>query len=334
MVISPFMAMMVAVAVGVLVAVGEWLHARRTSRIARLAFGEHGRPAAWVGLVPVFRVVAVGMLTWGLLMLAVLDPEVRSMDDPDGASKHLLVALDVSPSMLLEDSGPEREKVMRSIWGGKVVQGILDRLDMATTRITLVAFYTDAITVLKETHDKSVIANALDGLPMYVAFKSGPTKVQEGVNKALEIAKGWMPGSATLVVLSDGDTLSASAPPLRMPDSVADVIVIGVGDPHRSMSIAGHNSRQDVTSLKQLATRLGGYYHQGNEKHLPSEVVNGLTMIEPRLADDTGLRELALILCGLGSVILAGIAPALSLLGRPRGFARERREVLVSGGVA
>ncbi|MCH2162638.1 MAG: VWA domain-containing protein [Phycisphaerales bacterium] len=334
MVISPFMAMVVAVTMGGIVAVAEWMHARRMRRIARLAFGMEGRPAAWVALVPVSRVAAVGMLTWGLLMLAVLDPEVRSMDKPEGASKHLLVALDVSPSMMLEDSGPEREKVMRSIWGGKVVQGILDRLDMATTRISLVAFYTDAITVLKETHDKSVIANALDGLPMYVAFESGPTKVQEGVASALDMAKGWMPESATLVVLSDGDTLSSSAPTMRLPASIADVIVIGVGDPHRSMSISGHSSRQDVTSLKQLATRLGGYYHQGNEKHLPSKVMNGLTMIEPRLADDTGLRELALILCGVGALVLAGIAPALSLLGRPRGFARERRQGLVSGGVA
>ena len=334
MVISPTLALVVGLVVAALVAIAEWLHARRIRRVARLAFGSSGKPAGWVALVPPTRVAAAGVLGWSLVILLAVDPQVREVQDNRAASKHLLLALDVSPSMQLVDSGPEREKQARAIWGGKVLQGILDRLDMATTRITLVAFYTDAKTVLTETPDKAVIANALDGLPMYAAFESGPTRLQEGVVAALDAAKGWMPGSATLVVLSDGDTLSSSAAAVRLPASIADVIVIGVGDPHRSMPIAGHSSRQDTTSLKQLATRLGGIYHQGNEKHLPSSILEELTMIEPRLSDETSLRELALLLVGLSAIVLAAITPALALLGRPRDFATARRQVRLEGGAA
>ena len=235
--------------------------------------------------------------------------------------------------MLLEDSGPGKEKVRRTVWAGKVVQGVLDRLDMGTTRISLVAFYTKALPVLTETFDKAVVSNALDGLQMYPAFEPGATKMQEGVNAALEVAKGWMPDSATLLVVSDGDTITAP-PPSRLPASISDTIVIGVGDPYKGSSVGGHSSKQDMVSLKQLAARLGGVYHQGNEKHLPSEVLDGLTMIEPRIGEQTGLRELALIMAVGGGSVLALIAPTLALAGRPWRHGASRRRVGVMGGAA
>ena len=34
--------------------------------------------------------------------------------------------------------------------------------------------------------------------------------------------------------------------------------------------IAGHQSRQDASTLRQVAVRLSGTYHNGNEKHLPT----------------------------------------------------------------
>ncbi len=333
MVITPLVAAWIAFGVGVGVACAERLHTHRVRRVARLAFGESGKPRTWVAIVPMARVGAVMAALWGLLVLTSLDPRVQEAEPTRGASRHLLIALDVSPSMLLEDSGPAKEKVRRSVWAGEVVQGVLDRLDMATTRITLVAFYTDAIPVLSETFDKIVVANALDGLQMYTAFEPGATKLQQGVEKALELAKAWMPDSATLLVISDGDSISAP-PPTRIPASIADTIVVGVGDPYRGSTVAGHTSKQDVVSLKQLATRLGGTFHQGNSKHLPSHILDGLTMIEPRVGESTGLRELALLAAAIGGTVLAIIGPALNLAGRTRASAASHRQRYVQGDLA
>ena len=44
----------------------------------------------------------------------------------------------------------------------------------------------------------------------------------------------------------------------RMPASVAGVLVVGVGDPQAGMFIDGHQSRQDVSTLRQIAARLRG----------------------------------------------------------------------------
>lgn len=316
----------VGAAVLVLVALAESLHARRVRKIARLAFGPRGKPAFWVAAVPVLRCVAAAAAAWGGTVLLFYDPvEVDAEPNPK-ASMQLLICLDVSPSMQITDAGPGADKVSRAIWAGKVVQGILDRLDMKSTRISVVAFYTSALPVLKETYDKNVVANILDGLPMYVAFEQGPTDINKGVAAAMELARPWARRSATLLVISDGD---AEHPPAAVsrPDSIADAIVIGLGDPSHGSLVGGHTSRQDTGSLKQLAVRLGGYYHQGNELHLPSEVLQKLTMISPRVSESIGLREAALLALGLGCGTLGLVGPLLVIAGRPGEFAAARRRV-------
>lgn len=331
MVISPLMALLIALAAAGLAAVAELLHARRIRRVSSLAFGPADRPATWTVAATPLRVLAVGCVTWGLLMLAVLDPQIKTNEAVREASKHLLIAFDASPSMFLEDAGPDIEKVSRSIWGGQLVQGVLDRLDPSTTRITLVAIYSDAFPLFKETYDKEVIRNALDGLPLYSAFEPGPTRLEQGVVKALDVAKAWLPGSATLLVVSDGDTIGGVARP-RLPASIADTIVLGVGDPHRAQMVAGHSSRQDTTSLKKLATRLGGTYHQGNELHIPSSLLDELTMIQPHIGTRGGLRELAILLSVSGAAVLALIPPALAVAGLRRTWTRSRRMAIAGGG--
>lgn len=323
---SPTLSLAIAIGVAAVVAVAEWRHWRGVARVGRLAFGPVGRPALWVRTVPVLRTIAAGMAAWGLLFLSSYDPVQLDKRPSREASKQVLIALDASPSMHLKDAGPDVEKQTRAVWAGKVVQGVLDRLDMETTRITIAAFYTDMLPVVQETFDKEVVRNALDGLPMYVAFEPGGTKVHEGVRKALELARPWKRDSGLLVVVSDGDSGDASSA-IRVPDSIADAIVIGVGDPTRGMSIAGRSSRQDVNGLKQLAARLGGTYHEGNSRHLPSGVLDRLTMVQPRTGGMIGLRDLALLCTAIGCSTLALLGPALSLFGRPSRFTAQRRRL-------
>jgi Ca-activated chloride channel family protein len=320
------MPLIVGVAVLLLVYAAERLHARRVGRVSRLAFGPGGRPARWALAAPWIRCVGAAAVAWGAATLMVFDP-VQTYDKPKReASKQLLICMDVSPSMQLKDAGPDPEKVSRAMWAGKVVQGILDRLDTETTRVTLYAFYTKALPVVVETFDKDVVGNALDGLPMYVAFEPGPTDMHMGVSKTLEHARVWPSKSAVLVVVSDGDT-SANQGTLRVPDSIADTLVIGVGDPFRSTMVNGHSSRQDTDSLKQLAARLKGVYHEGNQKHLPTKVLDRLTVMDPRKSGLVGLREAALVAIGAGGAMIALVGPALVLFGRGGAYARARAGV-------
>lgn len=324
----------IAFAVLVIVGIAEWLHARRVARVARLAFGPSGRASNWTIVVAPSRTIAAALATWGLMFLVTYDPIEIDRKPAKIASNHLLVLLDVSPSMQLKDSGAEAQGISRAKRAGEVVQAVLDRLDMENTRISIVAFYTDALAIVQDTFDKEVIRNALDGLPMYTAFEPGPTDLKKGLVKAFEIARLWPADSATLLIVTDGDV--ATGIPSVIPSSIADTIVVGLGDPVKSSDVNGHASRQDTMGLRQLATRLGGFYHDGNRKHLPSDVVNSLTMIAPRVGGNWSVRDLALLAVGIGCSTLAFIGPLLTLFGRPRSFAREINAVkpLQKGAIA
>ena len=298
-------------------AVGEFLHARRIARVARLAFGADGRPAAWTAVAPFARIAGLALAAFGATALLLHDPiESEAAPDPR-ASRRVLVVLDVSPSMNLSDAGPGPEKSMRGVWAGKVLRGILDRLDMKDTRVSLVAFYTKALPMLEDSTDKDLVAGLMDGLPLYTAFRAGETDMQAGLDAAFAMAKPWARGSTTLVVISDGD-LSRPVVPRDRPPSIADAIVIGVGDPARATILAGHSSKQDAWMLKGLAARLGGIYHDGNARHLPTSVVERLASIAPRVGEDVSMRELGLATLGTGAALAAFVGPALLLLGRRR----------------
>ena len=324
----------IAFAVLVFVGIAEWLHARRVARVARLAFGPSGRASNWTIVVAPSRTIAAALATWGLMFLVTYDPIEIDRKPAKIASNHLLVLLDVSPSMQLKDSGAEAQGISRAKRAGEVVQAVLDRLDMENTRISIVAFYTDALAIVQDTFDKEVIRNALDGLPMYTAFEPGPTDLKKGLVKAFEIARLWPADSATLLIVTDGDV--ATGIPSVIPSSIADTIVVGLGDPVKSSDVNGHASRQDTMGLRQLATRLGGFYHDGNRKHLPSDVVNSLTMIAPRVGGNWSVRDLALLAVGIGCSTLAFIGPLLTFFGRPRSFARKINAVkpLQKGAIA
>src|SRR5687768_11403675 len=89
---------------GGVAALGEWLHARRCRRVGRLAFGPAGCPRRWTMIAPMLRVLSIALLTWGLVQLYLLAPRaVRPKSLPEGGYRHLIVALDVSPSMQLKD---------------------------------------------------------------------------------------------------------------------------------------------------------------------------------------------------------------------------------------
>ncbi|MEY3232593.1 MAG: hypothetical protein RL689_2682 [Planctomycetota bacterium] len=325
------MVIALAIAAGCLAVavIGERLHAARVARVARLAFGPTGEPAAWTMLAPAARCAGVFLLAWGSVTLAMHDPVEAEVTPDAKASRQLLVCLDVSPSMQVADAGPDAEKVTRAAWAGKVFRGILDRIDMKTTRITLVVFYSKALVVLEQTTDKNVIANMLDGLPMHVGFDAGPTDMAAGLRECMRLAKPWDRKTATLVVIGDGDVEqgAASIGSLALPPSIADTIVIGVGDPSRATLVSGHSSRQDAWTLKQVAAKFGGIYHDGNRLHLPSSVLDGLTMLSPRSGWTLGLREAALLATAVGAAMVAGIGPLLAAFGTPRGFAAQRRRV-------
>jgi len=302
-----------------LVAAAELLHARRVRRVARLAFGPGRRPAVWARAAPVLRALSAGALVWGLATLFVLSPKTHGVGEGglkarDGELRHVLLVLDVSPSMRLEDAGSTR-KQSRMARARDVMESFFRRVPVELYRISVIATYNGALPVVVDTADTDVVRNILGDLPMHYAFPTGKTKLFEGLEEAAKLAAGWNPRSTTLIVVSDGDTIPAQGMP-KMPAAVGDVLVVGVGDPKTGKFIDGRQSRQDVSALRQMAIRLGGTYHNGNELHLSSVLLAQLAVAggDGKL-EQLGRREYALIAAASGAGWIALLPLLLHLFG-------------------
>jgi len=164
---------------------------------------------------------------------------------------------------------------------------------------------------------------------MHYAFTSGQTDIFAGLEAAFEIAAPWNPKSTTLILVSDGDTIPSTGMP-KAPASIGSVLVVGVGDPMQGKFIDGKNSRQEVSTLRQTAVRLGGFYHNGNEKHLSTEMLKQLTSSKKESPfEQLSRREYALIACGFGASILAFLPIVLHYFGTTWKPGANRRNVKV-----
>lgn len=303
------------IAACLLVALGELLHRRRMRRVARLVFGPAARPASWVRAVPGLRIAAAGLCAWGLSTLLLLEPKVHESDHLDESEyRHLVMVLDVSPSMLLRDAGPDGRQSRRER-AKDLIESLFQRVAIGKYKISVIAFFNGAIPVVVDTKDIEVVRHILGELDMRYAFKAGKTNLLDGIAEAARLAKPWPPRSALLVLVSDGD----SVPPTGMPElpvAFGGSLVIGVGDHVTGKFIDGHQSRQDLSSLRQTATRLGGEFHNGNRKHIPSDVIAAATEdARAPLVERLTLREYALLAVAVGTALLALLPFLLHHLG-------------------
>ena len=277
----------ITAAVALTVVLAELVHVWRLKKISQLAFGPTGRPRWWTWLAPGLRVASISLACWGFLsLLLVVEERVHQSDAiAENEYKHLVLILDVSPSMHLKDAGVE-QNLSRRKRASQVLESLFNHVPMRQFKTTVIAVYSDAKPLLENSKDHEVVRHILEELPMWHAYRPGKTKLMDGIELAARTAKPWNPNSTYIVMLTDGDTMPPRGMP-KLPASVAEFVVVGVGDPHNGKFIDGHQSRQDTNTLRQLANRLGGIYHNGNQKHLSASVINRLS----RSRDQQGLDQ-------------------------------------------
>jgi len=300
----------------IVAAAAEVLHFARILRIAPLAFGPGRGRVGVAAVAAVFRVAALAAAVWGLTVLLVLPPAAhRAGEIKENEYRHLVLVLDVSRSMEVEDAGPGG-KQKRAERAADLIQSFFERVQAERYRTTVVAVASDAKPVVVDTSDREVIRNILTELPMRHAFKPGETNIFAGLEEAARIAKPWPPGSAVMMMVTDGDTVPATGMP-KMPASIGgNVVMVGVGNPTVGKSLGGHTTRQDVSTLRQVAVRLGGTYHDGNEKQLTTELVSKIDeRARPRGGDRWTAREYARLCVGAGAAVFGLLPLALGLLG-------------------
>lgn len=228
--------------------------------------------------MPAFRALTVAGLCWSLTFLLLTSTlqhplKIDTPHGPDDETQELVLLLDYSPSMLLEDSGEEGLTSRRDRMA-TVISSVLDRAG-PQVHYTLICFYTRPLPVVQSAYDKAIVRNVLNDLPIERAMSSGKTDLDAAMTKAIEMAQGNRPGSTTLILATDGDT---DNPPVvgELPKALKHSLVLGVGDTKVGQAIDGHLSRQDEDLLKDLTEQLKGRYLNINKEQVPSTAISHL----------------------------------------------------------
>lgn len=187
-----------------LLPVGMGLARRRRRRLPLAGAGDlpaARRPGLWAAWPLAFRAGALG-----LTAIALAGP-VRTVRVVESRSEgaNIVIAFDVSSSMLAEDFRPEnrlgvaRREVRRFVEGRE------------GDRIGLVAFAGEALTVVPGTLDHDLLLRAVDGLE--VGQLEDGTAIGTALATAIHRLRAAREGSRVVVLLTDGDNNRGSIDP-------------------------------------------------------------------------------------------------------------------------
>ncbi len=255
---------------------GAYLRARREKALARLTTRPPNAPLATLQAAFLLSGLA-------LALIAVARPQWgKERENLVRRSRNVVVAVDVSRSMLAEDVRPNRLDRAKAD-----VADLIDSLASTNTsgraesdRCALVAFRNDARMVCPLTSDRVFLRQELTTLSPASA-REGETSLGAGIERALELIGEEDGGEDTradhsaIILISDGGDLEGKA--LACADMAkargVPVFTVGIGDPNRETEIpaAGGGVVRDEhgapvrvklesETLKTIAERSGGRY--------------------------------------------------------------------------
>lgn len=181
--------------------------------------------------------------------------------------RDLVVALDVSRSMLARDIHPNRLQRAKTD-----IQDLLREL--RGDRVALIAFRGRAVQLCPLTTDYAYLAQALDDVSIESAPR-GETNIGDAINKALAAFEHDRGAHRAMILVSDGEDLAAQAQDAAEKAKAAGVAIftVGLGDPNGAkipgaakdqafLSYQGKEviSRLDHNTLRKIAEITGGAY--------------------------------------------------------------------------
>lgn len=273
----------------VLIPVVVWLRFRRAPRPATLRYAAvdavreaGGGVAGWLPHLPaVLRGLAV---TAAVVALARPQTGVSS-ESVLTEGIDILMALDVSSSMLAEDLEPNRLEAAKAV-AAEFVAG------RANDRVGLVAFAGEAFTQAPLTIDRAVVTGLLDELD--VGMIEDGTAVGMGLATAVKRLQASPSASQVVVLLTDGRNNRGEIGPVtaaQMAQALGvRVYTIGVGtqgrarvpvdDPLRGRQYVTIEVDIDESTLREVAESTGGRYYRATDNESLAAIYEEIDELE------------------------------------------------------
>ena len=245
----------------------------------------------WLRHVPfVLRMAAVALLIVALARPQ--DVEEQSRTNAEGID--IMLAIDVSSSMLARDFTPDRLSAAKEVAGEFIADRYGDRIGIAL-------FAGEAFTQSPLTTDKSTLQTLLARVRSGI-IEDG-TAIGNGLATAINRLRESEAKSKVIILLTDGVNNRGEIAPLMAADIAADmgikVYTIGVGTLgqalYPAMDMFGNMTFQmmdveiDEKTLEEIATRTEGLYFRATDKQKLKQIYDQINTLEKSKVEITDM---------------------------------------------
>lgn len=243
-----------------------------------------GRKVSWrtrLGWLP-FVLTLVGFVCGVVALARPQSSNAYSTESTEGIN--IVLALDVSGSMLARDLEPNRFEAAKSVAGEFVSSRPYDN-------IGLVVFAGESYTQCPLTTDHAVLLNMINLVQM--GLTNDGTAIGSGLATAVNRLKDIEEGSKVVILLTDGTNNSGTIAPVTAAEIAASfgirVYTIGVGtmgealypiQTYLGVEYIKMPVEIDETSLKQIAATTGGQYFRATDNNSLRAIYDEIDQLE------------------------------------------------------
>ena len=221
----------------------------------------------------------LGSMRWlalALFIVALAQPRVlKSTTEVKASGVDIVVAFDMSGSMISEDFEVRGERVNRFNMARTVLKGFIDQ--RPNDRIGLVLFASQAFIATPLTLDHDFLQENLDRLEIG-AIDQNATAIGDGLGTAVNRLRDLKAKSKIVILMTDGQNNSGKLDPLLAAEAAASlnvkVYTVGIGmrgqAPMPARDMFGRKVYQmvpvdvDEDTLQKIADRTGGKYYRAD----------------------------------------------------------------------
>jgi Ca-activated chloride channel family protein len=261
-----------------LLPLAAWLKGRRGSSPAfvyssvKLVAGLAGARRSRAGNF----LAALRWLALALLIVALAQPRfAKSTTEVKASGVDIVVALDMSGSMISEDFEVKGERVNRFNMARSVLKKFIDQ--RPNDRIGLVLFASQAFIGTPLTLDHDFLQENLDRLEIG-AIEQNSTAIGDGLGTAVNRLRDLKAKSKIVILMTDGQNNSGKLDPLLAAEAAAamkvKVYTVGIGEQGTAPMPVFMNGQKvgyqnvpvdvDETTLQKIAAKTGGKYYRAD----------------------------------------------------------------------
>ncbi|HKJ47571.1 MAG TPA: VWA domain-containing protein [Christiangramia sp.] len=295
-----------------------WYFWKRNKQTAELKISTTQGFKVKSGILPKFRPVLflLRLLALTLIIVAMARPRTVDISTETSSSQgiDIVMAIDVSASMLARDLQPNRLDALKSV----AEEFVKDRTG---DRIGLVAYAGESFTKTPITSDKAIVLKALEDIEYNDVLENG-TAIGSGLATAVNRLKDSKAESKVIILLTDGVNNSGFIDPNTASELAVEfgikVYTIGVGsngmalspvnvDPRTGRMIFGRVQVDiDEDLLKSIAASTDGKYFRATDNEKLEEIYEEIDSLEKTEIEefryynyDEKFRPLVLLAVGL-----------------------------------